>query len=86
MNILKKIFSNNTTKSNLFKYVFVELDGSVRELFQNEKEYLTEAFHPNDGGRPYIKNNYNQLLLDNKIDGFLERRKVPKEINVKLVD
>lgn len=86
MNFLKKLFSNNVAKDNLFKYVYVELDGSVRELYQDEKDYLLEDFHPNDGGRPYIKNNYNQLTPDNKIDGFLERRKVPKEISVKLVD
>ena len=86
MNFLKKLFSNNITKDNLFKYVYVELDGSVRELYQDEKDYLLEEFHPSDGGRPYIKRNYNQLTPDNKIDGFLERRKVPKEISIKLVD
>lgn len=86
MNLLKKIFSNNITKDNLFKYVYVELDGSVRELFQDEKGYLSEEFHPNDGGRPYIKSNYNQLTPDNNIHGFLERSKVPKEISIKLVD
>lgn len=86
MNLLKKLFSNNITKDNLFKYVYVELDGSVRELYQDEKDYLLEEFHPSDGGRPYIKRNYNQLTPDNKIDGFLERRKVPKEIRIKLVD
>lgn len=86
MNLLKKLFSNNITKDNLFKYVYVELDGSVRELYQDEKDYLLEEFHPSDGGRPYIKRNYNQLTPDNKIDGFLERRKVPKEISIKLVD
>jgi hypothetical protein len=86
MNLLKKLFSNNITKDNLFKYVYVELDGSVRELYQDEKDYLLEEFHPSDGGRPYIKRNYNQLTPDNEIDGFLERRKVPKEISIKLVD
>jgi len=86
MNFLKKLFSKRVTKDNLFKYVYVELDGSIRELFQDEKEYLTEVFHPNDGGRPYIKNNYNQLTPDNKIDGFLERSKIPTDINIILVD
>lgn len=85
MNLFKKLFSKNTPEDNLFKYVYVELDGSVRELFQDEKEYLTQIFHPNDGARPYIKSNYSQLNPDNNICGFLERSKVPKEINIKLV-
>lgn len=83
MNLFKKIFSIDTTKDNLFKYVYVELDGSVRELYQDEKDYLKEVFYPNDGGRPYIKNNYYQLTPDDKINGFLERTEVPKEISIK---
>ncbi len=86
MNFLKKFFSNNVAKDNLFKYVYVELDSSVRELYQDEKDYLSEEFLPNDGGRPYIKSNYNQFTPDNKIHGFLERIKVPTEISIKLVD
>jgi len=82
MNFLKKLFSNNVAKTVPFKYVYVELDGSVRELYQDEKDYLLEDFFPNDGGRPYIKNNYNQLTPDNKIHGFLERIKVPTGISI----
>lgn len=86
MNLFTKLFSKKANENNLFKYVYVELDGSVRELFQDEKEYLTQIFHPNDGGRPYIKSNYSQLTPEDNICGFLERSKVPKEINIKLVN
>jgi hypothetical protein len=85
MKFFKKLFSNSgKEKNNLFKYIYVELDGNVRELNSDEKEYLSEDFHPNDGARPYIKNSYYQLTPDNKINGFLERNKLPKDIISKI--
>lgn len=63
-----------------FEYVHVELDGSVRELDDDEKKYLQEEFHPNDGARPYIKSSYNQKTPDGKISGFIKRRRVPQHI------
>ncbi|MCB0495106.1 MAG: hypothetical protein KDC79_03140 [Cyclobacteriaceae bacterium] len=52
------------------KFVYMEEDGSVRELTKDEKEYLNEDFEYNDGNRPYIKSNYWQKTPDNKKDGF----------------
>ena len=69
-----------------FKYVYVENDGSVRELDKEEENYLTEVFHPNDRARPYIKFRYDELTSDGKISGFIERRRVPARIKIKLSD
>lgn len=66
-----------------FKYVYVETDGSVRELNKKEQDYLQEEFHPNDGARPYIKINYWQQTPDKKLHGFLNRSRVPWWITIK---
>ncbi|GGW61059.1 hypothetical protein DFQ11_102599 [Winogradskyella epiphytica] len=65
-----------------FKYVYVENDGTVRELNKDEIEYLQTEFEPTDGARPYVKNSYNQLTPNKKILGFLHRSKVLKEMEI----
>jgi len=69
--------------TNNFKYVYVENDGSVREVDTEEQKYLMEDFHPNDGARPYIKTNYWQRTPDNKLHGYLTRIRVPWWIPIK---
>ncbi|WP_177764938.1 hypothetical protein [Flavobacterium sp. I3-2] len=66
-----------------FEYIFIDIDGTARELSDEEKSYLSEKFNPNDGARPYIKLDYNQLTPDNKICGFLKRDKLPQNIIIK---
>lgn len=68
---------------NRFEFVYVEENGAVRELDKEEIEYLSESFHPNDGGRPYIKKNYNDLTPDGKIWGFIKKSRVPQNIIIK---
>ncbi len=65
-----------------YEYVYVEIDGTVRELDNDEIEYLGTDFDPSDGARPYIKSSYEQLTPDKKILGFLHRSEVPKEIEI----
>lgn len=65
-----------------FKYVFIQDDGTVRELSKAEQSYLTEKFHPADGGRPYIKFRYDKKLPNGKISGFIPRRRVPANIPI----
>lgn len=54
-------------KDNQFEYVYVDNNGSVRELYSDEIDYLKTMFSPTDGNRPYIKNSYKQLTPDKKI-------------------
>jgi hypothetical protein len=68
-----------------FEYVYVELDGSVRELNEDEVEYLTTDFIPSDGNRPYIKYRYKELTPDGKIYGFIKRNRVPKRIEIRKI-
>ena len=70
-------------KEDGFEFVYIENDGTVRELDEEEQKYLSEKFDPNDGGRPYIKLRYRKLTPEGKISGFISRRKVPKKIIIK---
>ena len=66
-----------------FEYVYVNEDGTVSELEEEDVEYLKTEFSPADGARPYIKSYYKQLTPDRKISGFILRNRVPKKIEIK---
>jgi hypothetical protein len=71
------------TKEEKFEYVYIENDGTVRELDNEEIEYLQIKFKPSDGARPYIKRSYDQLTPGSKkILGFLHRSKVPENVEI----
>ena len=69
-----------------FEFVYVDEDGSVRELYRDEIEFLNTEFSPADSGRPYIKYRYNERTPENKISGFIKRKRVPRHINIKPID
>lgn len=61
--------------------VYVNADGSVRELTQAEKTYVATPFSPLDGARPHIKSRY----LDRTafgIRGYLPRAEVPHGVAI----
>lgn len=70
------------TEKEKFEFVYVENDGTVRELDEEKIDYLETEFEPTDGAKPYVKSSYDQLTPDNKILGFLHRSKVPKDIEI----
>lgn len=70
------------SKESGFEYVYVNEDGTVSELDDDEVEYLKTEFSPADGARPYIKSRYKQLTPDRKISGFILRNRVPKRIEI----
>jgi hypothetical protein len=51
-------------KEDCFEYVYIQNDGSVRELDYDEVEYLNTEFSPANGNRPYIKLSYKSLTTD----------------------
>ena len=69
-------------KESGFRYVYVNNDGSARELTADEQVYLNTEFSGGDGARPYIKFRYESLTPDGRISGFLERRQVPAKIEI----
>lgn len=56
--------------------VYVNEDGSVRELTEAEKKYVDTEFSPLDGARPYIKTRYEDRTAWG-IQGYLPRIQVP---------
>jgi hypothetical protein len=57
--------------------VWIDDDGSVRELTEAEKTYVDTDFSPFDGARPYIKSRYDQRNALSKLRGFLQRKQLP---------
>ena len=68
------------------EFVYVNQDGSVRELSPDEREYLSQDFHPGDGGRPYIKTSYESQDGWGSISGFLPRKRIPRQVMVEPVN
>jgi len=69
-------------KEDGFKYIYVNDDGTAKELNDDEKEYLNTDFHNGDGARPYIKFRYQSRTPDSRLSGYLERRQLPKNIHI----
>jgi hypothetical protein len=67
----------NQAKVEPYPYVYVNADGSARELHPNERSYLETPFDPFDGGRPYTKGSYSQKDGWGDFKGFLQRSRLP---------
>ncbi|MCB2408421.1 hypothetical protein [Hymenobacter lucidus] len=65
-----------------FKYVYVEENGTVRELDAEEREYLSIEFEPGNSGRPYIKWRYGSRAGDGLLSGFIARKRLPFWISI----
>jgi len=57
--------------------IYVNDDGSARELSEPEKKYVDTEFSPLDGARPHIKTHYEQRNGWGNLSGFLQRKDVP---------
>jgi predicted metal-dependent hydrolase len=75
-------FDEKKTGTFADHFVWVNDDGSVRELTPDERDYLNTEFHPNDGARPYIKDRYRDRTPDGRLGGFLLRKRVPRGIPI----
>jgi hypothetical protein len=64
-----------------YAYIYVNADGSARELHSDERQYLESDFLPGDGAAPSIKRDYGQRNGWGEISGYLERSKLPKALN-----
>jgi hypothetical protein len=65
-----------------YPYIYVNADGTARELHQAERDYLEEAFSPMDGARPYVKGNFNARDGSDSIKGYCHRSEVPSNIPI----
>ncbi len=64
-------------RAGKYPYVFVNEDGSVRELHVVEKQYLEMPFYVGDPQRPEVKLNYEQRNARGGFSGYLRRSAVP---------
>ncbi len=76
------VVGENEAQLDPYPYIYVNADGSARELHRDERQYLETRFHPADGARPYIKENYAQKDGWSEIKGFLKRSKLPREVSI----
>ena len=69
-----------------FEFVYVNQDGTARELSPEERAYLSEKFERFDSDRPYIKASYNTVDGYGSRSGFIERKDVPTDITIQEVN
>jgi hypothetical protein len=62
--------------------VYIENDGSARELTETEKQYVGTPFSPLDSARPRIKSCYEQQNGWGELRGFLHRKDLPDGVVV----
>src|SRR5690349_11200668 len=62
--------------------VWINSDGTARELTDAERRYVDTDFLPFDGASPYIKSHYSQRTKLGDIKGFLPRKEVPDSIPI----
>lgn len=65
-----------------YPVVRVKDDGSVYELDAEDRAWMEEAFHPCDGARPYVKDNYRSKNGWGKIGGFCFRKHIPSNVRI----
>ncbi len=78
------IFSETEARSVPYPYVYVNNDGTVRELHKSERADLETPFHPFDSGQPYIKSSYQKKDGRGRVCGFCRRSYIPS--NIKILD
>lgn len=76
------IVSASDAKLNPYPYVYVNEDGSARELHVSERTILETPYSPLDSGQPYIKNSYEQKDGRKKLCGYCPRVKIPSTIHI----
>jgi hypothetical protein len=65
-----------------YPYVYVNPDGTVRDLHPKERHYLETPFNPFDGARPYVKPSYDARDGWGDIKGFCPRSAIPEQLHV----
>ena len=76
------VVSQDEAKTTPYPYVFVNADGTVRELHESERTYLETPFYPTDGARPYVKSSYDQKDGWGGMEGFCPRSVIPSSFDI----
>lgn len=65
-----------------FEWVYIEDDGSAREVTEAEGKRLTTDYPAGDSRRPYVKLRYESRDDQGRRRGFLRRRQLPPDVPV----
>jgi hypothetical protein len=76
------VVSPSEANHDPYSYVYINDDRTVRELHQSERTYLEEAFSPFDGGRPYIKDDFEARDGWGSMKGFCRRSRIPHNLRI----
>ena len=60
-----------------YPYIYVDADGTARELHASEWAYLETEFMGGDGAMPYVKDSYDERNGWGEISGYLKRAALP---------
>jgi hypothetical protein len=60
-----------------YLYIYVNADGTARELHASERAYLKKKFKLGDGAMPYIKDSYDERNGWGDLSGYLKRKALP---------
>jgi hypothetical protein len=60
-----------------YPYVYVNADGTARELHASERVYLETEYKLGDGAMPYIKDSYDERNGWGELSGYLKRKALP---------
>ena len=60
-----------------YPYVYINADGSARELHERERAYLDAGFKGGDGNMPFIKLRYAERNGWGNLAGYLKRALLP---------
>jgi hypothetical protein len=66
-----------------FEYVYVEDDGSAREVTEVERRRLSTEYEEGDSRRPYVKLRYESRDDEGRRRGFLRRRQLPAGVPIR---
>jgi hypothetical protein len=58
--------------------VYVNVDGTARELHATERRHLRTEFKGGDGAAPYVKSNYDERNGWGELAGYLQRELLPR--------
>ena len=65
-----------------YRFVYVQADGTVRELHEDERRYLETEFKGGDGAAPYVKVSYDERNGWGDLSGYLERALLPPGVAI----
>jgi hypothetical protein len=69
--------TETTPAAEPYPYIYVNADGTARELHATERAYLETEYKLGDGAMPYVKDTYDERNGWGELSGYLKRKALP---------